>query len=124
MKTKIYPQHIVSAYILFKIGCGEKIINSEEAASVIPKLQETGEFELMRMSYRSTAIGKYSPEFRSYFGFLDSARLSMGREQNSVMILRKGIEDAVTVIADFRKEKGESAANRLQESFGQVLRAA
>lgn len=124
MKTRIYPEHVVSAYILYKVGRGEKQIDSDEVSSVIPRLNENPEFELMRISYRSTAIGKYSPEFRSYFRFLDDINYAWERSETSAIISPEGIEHAVEVMTDFRKEKGESAANRLQEALGQTLKAA
>ena len=118
MATHIYPEHIISSYILRKAMLGETNIDSEEAASVIPELVKDKTIKLMRTSYRSTVIDNYSPEFRSYFVFLhDAELLAPGFSQTS--ILPEGIKYAAQVMRELRRED-QDAPGRLEQALKRI----
>lgn len=127
--TYIYPEHVVSTYILFKNRKGKTNesdwgihITPREAEQIVPILAREQSVKLNRLSYRNTPLGGTSPEIWKFFTFLSDMNYSLFRHESETLILEEGVKYAEEVIGNLWSQN-PVAVNKLEEALKEASKS-
>lgn len=121
MVSHIYPEHIVSSYILMKAQLGENLLCVTEAESVLIPLSDDESIKLMRLTYPNSAIGRRSPEIRNYMESLCLMEQAFHWGYNQIMLLdgEDGLKYAAESLRELSKRYPD-APGKLEQAFKKI----